>query len=75
MTGFDEEGVFSLRPLFYDENNEFKFCLSSSNFSVRYETYYNDRCADGYKKLKDAKKNGKKPKRKKFENLNFKLLI
>ena len=67
MTGFDQEGIFSLRPLFYPENSyQTKFGLSSSNFSIRYETYYNHMCRNGVDKYLEAKRNGKNPKRKVF---------
>ena len=67
MTGFDEEGIFSLRPLFYPEKSSaIKYNLSSSNFSVRYETYYNDMCRNGVDKYLEAKTNGKNTKRKVF---------
>ena len=64
MTGFDKEGIFSLRPLFYGDSLDMKFGLSSSNFSVRYETYYNDMCQDGVDKYLEAQRNGKNTKRK-----------
>ena len=61
MTGFDEEGIFSLRPLFYsDKSSIMKFNLSSSNFSVRYETYYNHMCRAGATKYEEAEKINKK---------------
>ena len=73
MTGFDEEGIFSLRPFFYPDfisgpkkEGEMKFYLSSSNFSIRYETYYNDMCQGGIDKYLEAKTNGKNTKRKVF---------
>ena len=47
MTAFDEEGIFSLRPLFYGDGEHMKFNLSSSNFSVRYSTFYNEYCTQG----------------------------
>ena len=67
-TGFDEEeGIFSLRPLFYPEDYyDMKFGLSSSNFSVRYSTYYNDRCQYGLDCYWEAKRKKENPKRKVF---------
>jgi len=72
MTGFDEEGIFSLRPLFYPDSKipeysqYMKFDLCSKNFSVHYETYYNDMCQGGIDRYQNAQKNGKNPKRKVF---------
>ena len=41
-TAIEEEGIFYMRPLFYQDNDGYmKYSLSSSNFKVDYETYLN----------------------------------
>ena len=41
-TAIEEEGIFYMRPLFYQDNDrKRKYYLSSSNFKVYYQTYLN----------------------------------